>query len=39
MIEEVDTWVGELMTILKERGMDDKTLVIFSSDHGEMLGK
>jgi arylsulfatase A-like enzyme len=38
MIEDTDTWVGELMKTLKARGQWDNTMIVFTSDHGEMLG-
>ncbi len=38
MVEEVDKQVGRLLDVLEERGLLDDTLVIFTSDHGEMLG-
>jgi arylsulfatase A-like enzyme len=38
MIEDTDTWVGELMKTLKARGQWENTMVVFTSDHGEMLG-
>jgi arylsulfatase A-like enzyme len=34
----MDTMVGRLLTALEEDGVLDDTLVIFMSDHGEMLG-
>ncbi|MEC7868744.1 MAG: sulfatase-like hydrolase/transferase [Candidatus Poribacteria bacterium] len=37
-IELIDHQIGEILTALKNRGMMDNTYVIFSSDHGEMLG-
>jgi arylsulfatase A-like enzyme len=33
-IEEIDWSVGEILTTIKELGIDDKTLVIFTSDNG-----
>jgi arylsulfatase A len=33
-IEEVDWSVGQIMATLKELGLDERTLVIFSSDNG-----
>jgi choline-sulfatase len=33
----MDNKVGELLTSLKENGLDDNTIVIFFSDHGDML--
>ena len=35
----VDDKVGKLLSILKECDMEDDTIVIFSSDHGDMLGE
>jgi arylsulfatase A len=34
VIEEIDWSVGEVMKALKETGIDEKTLVIFTSDNG-----
>ena len=38
MIEQVDTEVGRMLQVLEETGQADNTIVIFMSDHGEMLG-
>lgn len=38
MIEQVDTEVGRMMKVLEQTGQADNTIVIFMSDHGEMLG-
>ena len=38
MVTEVDEWVGKILQQLDELGLADNTLVIFTSDHGEMLG-
>lgn len=38
MIAEVDAQLGRLFEALRTRGMWDDTLVVFTSDHGEMLG-
>jgi len=38
LIKEVDDWVGKILDKLDEHGLTEKTLVIFVSDHGEMLG-
>ena len=38
-ISYVDENVGRLMTALKAGGFDKSTIVIFTSDHGEMLGE
>ena len=37
-IEEVDWSVGEILSTLKETGIDEKTLVIFTSDNGAAVG-
>ncbi len=34
MITRLDTYVGEIMAKLRERGLDESTIVIFSSDNG-----
>ncbi|UTW11405.1 sulfatase-like hydrolase/transferase [Marinobacterium rhizophilum] len=38
MISLVDHQVGRILIALEEAGIADDTLVVFSSDHGEMLG-
>jgi len=38
LIKEVDDWVGKILDKLDEHGLTDNTLVVFLSDHGEMLG-
>ena len=38
MVELVDAQVGRVLEVLARRGMLDDTLVLFASDHGEMLG-
>ncbi len=38
LISYVDHFVGELMAALDDEGLADDTVVIFTSDHGEMLG-
>jgi arylsulfatase A-like enzyme len=38
MIANVDHNVGRLMQFLDESGLADNTIVVFTSDHGEMLG-
>lgn len=39
MISYIDDKVGELLAILDAMDLRDKTIVIFTSDHGEMLGE
>ncbi|MDP6635350.1 MAG: sulfatase-like hydrolase/transferase [Phycisphaerae bacterium] len=38
MVREIDDWVGRILARLDKHGLTDNTLVIFTSDHGEMLG-
>jgi len=38
MVEEVDEHIGRLLRKLDESGLRKKTLVVFTSDHGESLG-
>jgi arylsulfatase A-like enzyme len=38
LVSEIDHWVGLILDRLDSLGIADKTLVIFTSDHGEMLG-
>ena len=38
LVKEVDDWVGKILDKVDELGLTDNTLVIFTSDHGEMLG-
>lgn len=38
MIKNVDYNIGRLMEYLKESGLEDNTMIVFTSDHGEMLG-
>lgn len=39
MVSEVDHYVGQIIDHLASRDMADNTLIIFTSDHGEWLGK
>lgn len=38
MIEQIDHEVGRMLAALDETGQREETLVIFMSDHGELLG-
>ena len=38
LVNEIDHHVGRILDKLKELGLEKNTLVIFTSDHGEMLG-
>lgn len=37
-ISHIDRWVGVLLRVLDEKGLAENTLVVFTSDHGELLG-
>ncbi|HUU53698.1 MAG TPA: arylsulfatase [Armatimonadota bacterium] len=34
----IDDQIGRLLQALRDRGIDDNTLILFTSDHGDMLG-
>jgi arylsulfatase A-like enzyme len=38
MVENIDRWVGVFVAQLKKRRELENTLIVYSSDHGEMLG-
>ena len=38
MVENIDRWVGVYVEGLRRRGELEDTLIVYSSDHGEMLG-
>jgi arylsulfatase A-like enzyme len=38
MISENDKYIGAVLDELKTQGLDDRTVVAFNADHGEMLG-
>ncbi len=38
MIEKVDAYIGEVLDALKSSGQESNTLVVFTSDHGDMQG-
>ena len=38
LVNHVDDQVGRLLKVIREWGVLDDTLVLFTSDHGEMLG-
>lgn len=39
MISCIDDKIGRVMKVLEETGLRDNTIVVFTSDHGEMLGE
>ncbi|MCJ7874100.1 sulfatase-like hydrolase/transferase [Phaeobacter sp. J2-8] len=38
LVEVMDAMIGELLDRLHQTGLDEDTLVIYASDHGEMMG-
>ncbi len=38
MVENIDRWTGLFLEEVRARGELDNTLIVYSSDHGEMLG-
>ncbi|KIV95558.1 choline-sulfatase [Exophiala mesophila] len=38
-VSYIDDNIGELLSVLKKCGLDDNTIIIFSGDHGDMLGE
>jgi arylsulfatase A-like enzyme len=38
MVENIDSWLAIFLEELEKRGELNRTLIVFSSDHGEMLG-
>lgn len=38
MVRQIDDWIGKIIDKLEEMGELDNTLIIYTSDHGEMLG-
>jgi arylsulfatase A-like enzyme len=37
-ISQIDYHVGRMIRLLQEKGLYDKTMIVFTSDHGEYLG-
>lgn len=38
-IQVIDRYIGEMLDILERRGLMDNTVILFSADHGEMMGE
>lgn len=38
MIEKVDAEIGKVLGALRQTGLEEKTLIVFTSDHGECAG-
>ena len=39
LVYRLDQWIGELLQILEDAGQLENTLVVYTSDHGDMLGE
>lgn len=39
MITQIDAYVGEIVARLKQLGLYDDTIIVFCSDHGDMMGE
>jgi len=39
MVSHLDDWVGRVLQMLDDTGQADNTLVVYTSDHGEMWGE
>ena len=37
-ISFVDEWIGEVLQVLELRGLSNNTVVLFTADHGDMMG-
>lgn len=38
MVSNIDSWTGRLLEAVAQRGELDNTIIVYASDHGEMLG-
>jgi len=38
LVTQIDDQIGEIVSMLKQKGMYENSLIIFTSDHGDMLG-
>eukprot|EP00978_Attheya_sp_CCMP212_P017269 scaffold45966_cov46-Attheya_sp.AAC.5 len=39
LVKEIDEWVGEILDLIDRLDLTTNKMLIFTSDHGEMLGK
>lgn len=35
----IDRWIGEMLDILTRRGLMEDTVIVFTADHGELMGE
>lgn len=38
-IQVIDRWIGRMLDVLERRGLMENTVILFSADHGEMMGE
>lgn len=38
LVSEIDHWIGEIISALEEEGLEDETIIIYTSDHGDFAG-
>jgi len=38
LVTEIDYYIGQIIKTLEETGLDENTIVIYTSDHGEFVG-
>lgn len=38
LVTFIDDWVGRIIEVLKEEGLYENTVIIYASDHGDLLG-
>ncbi|MCJ8329034.1 MAG: sulfatase-like hydrolase/transferase [Lentisphaeria bacterium] len=39
LVHRMDIMIGEILSALKENGLDKNTLIVYTSDHGEQVGE
>jgi choline-sulfatase len=39
LVERMDMLIGQILTALRENGLEENTLVVYMSDHGEQVGE
>lgn len=38
LVTEIDYQIGEILRVLREEGLEENTIIIYSSDHGDFVG-
>jgi choline-sulfatase len=39
LVTRMDVMIGQILDALRENGLDENTLIVYTSDHGDMLGE